>query len=189
MKPVDQIDFAKLKEAVKALNALSLNNNPIVPAPLKTIGIGKEALAKQFGDVIDGLSDDAAAILTQDIADVYEDIFSDETAPADPPAAAEKAPKAEKAAKAPKAEKAPKDPAAPKKEAARGVFGSIVGSAADGIDTLVAAGTDIENIMAKAGVTRSRAVSHIKFLESQRGVVMTWDADKKVVKGTMPAKK
>lgn len=169
----DKIDMQALKSAVKEFNGLELTD------AIKIIGVNKADLATAFGDAIDGLTEEQAAGLSENIVNTYNAIFSDEVGEeqkaaekkAEKPAKKEKAEKPAKEKKE-KAEKPAKEPK-PKKEVAKGPFGSVVGSAANTIDTLVANGTTVEEIMAKAGVTRSRAVTHIKFLETQRGVVIT----------------
>lgn len=176
MIAADKIDFAKLKEAVKELNASGL-----VEESIKTVGTGKEALATLFGDTIDAMNEETAAQLPEAVVDMYNALFSDEVEEEEK---VEKEVKAAKPAKE-KKEKVAKEPK-PKKEVARGPFGSVVGSAANAIDELIAAGTTVEEIMAKAGVTRTRAVTHIKFVETTRGVVITKDGDK--VTGKLPSK-
>ena len=178
MVHVDKIEFGPLKEAIKELNASGL-----VEATLKTIGVGKEVMATNFIEAIEALTDEAAEQLPEGCVDMYNVLVSDEVEAVEAAAAAApektaKAPKAEKAPKAPKAEKSPKAEKAQKAQKARGPFGSVVGSLANNIDELVAKGTTIEDIMAKAAVTRSRAVTHIKFIEKERGVVVTKTDDK-----------
>ncbi len=190
MISADKIDNNKLKEAAKALN-----DSGLLEEKLKVIGVGKEALAANFCEAIDGLDDDAAGKIETECpiaVEMYNTLLADELPPADEKPAKEKdekpaKEKAEKPAKE-KAEKPAKEkkevakekaekPAKEKKEVAKGPFGSVIGSAANNIDTLLEAGTTFEAVMAKAGVSRARVSAHIKFLEVNRNVKVTRDEE------------
>lgn len=191
MEDMEKINFGELKAAAKAFNALELTESPI-----KTIGVSKEVLANSFCEVIEALSEEDAEKLSEDIVTMYNTLVGDEIEKEPEPEPEKETGKGGKKGKEKekepettkendkggkkgkekeKVEKPKKEKEKTEKkvtEREKGVFGSNLGSKANAMDEMIAAGSDIEDIMAKAGVTRSRVMTHAKFLEDHRGVTI-----------------
>lgn len=176
----DAVEFTALKDAVKALNEFEF-----IATKIRTVGNGKGKMMDEFVAAIDALTDEQVAELEakEIIGEVYNAATAEPTEGAgeDADKPAEKAPK-EKKEKAPKEPKAPKEKKAPGERKARVIekdaFGSAVPSVSAEMNTLLVAGTSFEEVMAKCGVSRSRILGHVKFLEANRGVQAHIDGDK-----------
>lgn len=180
----DAVEFTALKDAVKALNKFEF-----IATKIRTVGNGKGKMMDEFVAAIDALTDEQVAEL--EAKEIIGEVYNAATAEPEEGAAgedtekpAEKAPKEkkEKAPKTPKEPKAPKEKKAPGERKARVIekdaFGSAVPSVSAEMNILLVAGTTFEEVMAKCGVSRSRILGHVKFLESNRNVQAHVDGDK-----------
>lgn len=174
----DAVEFTALKDAVKALNEFEF-----IATKIRTVGNGKGKMMDEFVAAIDALTDEQVAELEakEIIGEVYNAATAEPAEGENAEKPAEKAPK-EKKEKAPKEPKAPKEKKAPGERKARVIekdaFGSAVPSVSAEMNVLLVAGTTFEEVMAKCGVSRSRILGHVKFLEANRNVQAHVDGDK-----------
>lgn len=119
MKPIEEIDMAKVKECCKELNGLG-----VLDKPIKIVAVTNESLVQAFTDAIEVLAKGGKAdVIPADATHLYNDIYADERdepktegegeAPAEETGEAEKPVKPVKPVKPAKPEK-PEKPEKPK---------------------------------------------------------------------------
>lgn len=84
MIDLKEVNFAQLKTAVKALNESGVLEELKIKA-LRTVGVKKEAIAKEFISVLDkAAKKDLDDMLTDEIVEMYNYFFSDEKEKGEP---------------------------------------------------------------------------------------------------------
>ena len=200
LKPIEQIDFGKLKLVINELNAKDYFTTKI-----KVIGVKKEDMVKDFVTKVNAMADADLTKATAEIialGEVYDGLFTEDAAAAEgaaaegaaaPAPAAEDAaaaegaaaegaaapapekPKKEKKAKEPKAPKEPKvpkekKPKAPTREKTK--YGHVVGTQAGILDGLLEAGATMKDMEEKTSAKSTRIIDHIKHLRKDKGLTI-----------------
>lgn len=175
------VDGAKLKEVVKILNAAVYEvegegDVAFLENKIKVVGVSVEKIAEAFVAAINGLDEDVAGVLPDDVIDFYNDIIKEDEEPK-PEEKPTKAAKKEPAAK--------KDPATKKEPVELSVFGHKKGSQAAKLDELLAPGKyiSLEDLVKQSGRSTLGVKSHIKHLcEARKLTIQEKDGTYRYVK-------
>jgi hypothetical protein len=183
------ISYKELKDAVKALNALDIEDLNV----LRSVGVKRTILEQQFIEEVERIAEDNEEILPDEVITVFNSLIGDENAkepeeeeaveeeaveeevePEEEEVEEEEAPKkkAPRKAKPSPAAKPEKKEKAEKKGAKRSRYNHIQDALSGKLDDLLYQGDTVTDIMDELGLTRSRVMSHIKHLVNDRGLTV-----------------
>jgi hypothetical protein len=189
MKALDQIDVARLKAAIEALNKATFKTEDgtekkFVEQNLKTVAITKANMLDSFVKAVEGMDEKIAENLPEVVSKFYN-VFVSEAEEDDQPAPVPAAKKEKK----PKEPKAPKEKKPKKEKAVLSEYGHKQGSQAAKLDDLLKEGGHTVDEMAQiSGRTTLGVRSHIQHLRNDRKLVIEETEDHKFqVKGPAPA--
>lgn len=171
-----EVTFKQLREAVKALNAMEVEDLNV----LRTVGVKKVILEQQFIEEVEKLAPDHEDSFPDVVVKVFNDLISDddedngddandgEGEDAGEDAGEDEKPAGKKAAGKGKAKAKGKDKAKaePKanKESPRSRYGHIQSAMSGKLDDALFKGGTVQEIMDNLGIKRARVMSHIKHL-------------------------